>query len=206
MDTQWNNLAFNPGPQRLKNELATWDEPLHSFNSLTIKIGNCLPERCWEQEDILSKNKLHSFVGAPVQLANSLLPSTQPTEDKPMKLEEAKLTPHKRLCRIQAGEILYCGHPITLSLQVRFTQLGILLLSVGSWQARSLLKHSLLGPGSWSVPHRVFITLLSPCKPLLIQVLRTIWSMRSFNGAGLYIRTFRQAHLCHCRGLQGSNP
>lgn len=89
MDTQWINLALNPGPQQQKNKLATWDEPanLHSLNSLTIKIGNCLRERCREREDILSKNKLHSSVGAPVQSANSILPSTQPAEDKPMQLE-----------------------------------------------------------------------------------------------------------------------
>lgn len=84
MDTQCNNLALN-------NQKMSWP-PEMSLPIFTPSIPSPLRSaiaspRVAEREDILSKNKVHSSVGAPVQSANSILASTQPAEDKPMQLE-----------------------------------------------------------------------------------------------------------------------
>lgn len=120
-EAEWNEAAlkavFTRGlSHHLKDELAAHEVPsdLPAFVALTISIDNRLRERQWEKTTLVSRAATPAKP-TPLLPARAATQSDQsqirPAEDEPMNLGRAKLSPEERLCRIRAGECLYCGQP-----------------------------------------------------------------------------------------------
>lgn len=125
-DSGWNDTAlqglFLSGlSEQLKDELAARDDSdsLDSLVSLAIKLDNRLRERCREKASCqpplpTSNPSPPSFLGTASGsfLAHRSFPSPNTptsTEEEPMQLGRARLSPEERLRRMNAGECIYCG-------------------------------------------------------------------------------------------------
>lgn len=120
-DSKWNDEAlrgvFVKGlNESLKDELASRDEPsdLDSLVSLAIRLDNRLRERHRERAGRSSQSGASRYSPPHPTRAGIHAPpvaqaSPPHSEEEPMQLGRAHLSPAERLRRMSAGECLYCG-------------------------------------------------------------------------------------------------
>ena len=112
-DAGWDEPALrgvfvNALSEQMKDELAARDDStdFDSLVTLAIKLDNRLRERRRERTARPPSSRL-----PPTPPFVTTRPSLQPevTEEEPMELGRAHLTPAERSRRLRAGECLYCG-------------------------------------------------------------------------------------------------
>ena len=114
-DTALQGVFMKGLNDRVKDELATRDETnsLEELISLATRLDNRLRERQREKAGrqflprVLASQQMSSSTSAPVSPVPTIPP--EPTEDEPMQLGRARLTPAERQRRQRSGLCIYCG-------------------------------------------------------------------------------------------------